>query len=112
MTEPKTEFIDATTLSDWLNAGDIALYDVREEDEFAQARIPGSTLVPLSRFDPAAIVAGPGERVVIHCRSGRRCGLAAERLRAAGDRRDLYRLQGGIIAWAQGGFPVEPGNGR
>jgi rhodanese-related sulfurtransferase len=38
--------------------------------------------------------------------------MAAERLRAAGDQRPLYRLQGGIIAWAQEGLPVEPGNGR
>lgn len=112
MTEPKTQFIDAATLDEWLREGDVALFDVREEDEFAQARIPGSTLVPLSHFDPASIVADAGDRVVLHCRSGRRCGLAAERLRAAGDRRPLYRLEGGIIAWAQGGFPVEPGNGR
>lgn len=112
MSEPKTEFIDSATLAEWLREGRIALYDVREEDEFAQARIPGSTLVPLSRFDPAAIVADAGERVVLHCRSGRRCGLAAERLRAEGDRRDLYRLQGGIIAWVQDGLPVEPGGNR
>ncbi|GHD53763.1 hypothetical protein GCM10017083_30510 [Thalassobaculum fulvum] len=112
MTEPKTQFIDPATLSDWLSQGGVALFDVREEDEFAQARIAGSTLVPLSRFDPAAIVAGPDDRIVLHCRSGRRCGMAAERLRAAGDSRPLYRLQGGIIAWAQEGLPVEPGNGR
>lgn len=109
MIEPKTEFIDAETLAGWLREGGVALYDVREEDEFAQARIPGSTLVPLSRFDPTAIVGGPQDRVVLHCRSGRRCGLAAEQLRSTGDRRPLYRLEGGIIAWAQGGLPVEPG---
>lgn len=109
MTEPKTQFIDPATLASWLQEGRIALYDVREDDEFAQARIAGSTLVPLSRFDPEAIVAANGERIVLHCRSGRRCGMAAEQLRAAGDRRDLYRLQGGIIAWAQAGLPMEPG---
>ena len=110
MTEPTTQFIDAATLDAWLREGRTALFDVREEDEFAQARIAGSRLVPLSRFDPAAIVAGEDERVVIHCRSGRRCGMAAERLRAAGDRRPLYRLEGGILAWAQSGHPVEPGD--
>lgn len=110
MTEAKTQFIDAATLDAWLREGRTALFDVREEDEFAQARIAGSRLVPLSRFDPAAIVAGADERIVIHCRSGRRCGMAAERLRAAGDRRPLYRLEGGILAWAQSGRPVEPGS--
>ncbi|MEQ8817310.1 MAG: rhodanese-like domain-containing protein [Thalassobaculum sp.] len=108
-TEPTTEFIDAVTLADWLREGRVALFDVREEDEFAQARIPGSRLVPLSRFDPTAIAAGPDDRIVLHCRSARRCGLAAEQLRATGDRRPLYRLEGGIIAWVQSGLPVEPG---
>lgn len=112
MTEPKTEFIDAETLAEWLNEGKVALFDVREDDEFAQARIAGSTLVPLSRFDPSAIVAPEDHRIVLHCRSARRCGLAAERLRAEGDRRDLYRLEGGIIAWVQSGLPVEPGDNR
>lgn len=110
MSELKTEFIDSATLATWLREGNTALFDVRETDEFAQARIPGSRLVPLSRFDPSAIVAGDGERIVIHCRSGRRCGMAAERLRAAGDRRPLFRLAGGILAWAQAGHPVEPGD--
>ena len=109
MTEPKTEFIDSATLESWLREGRTALFDVREEDEFGQARIPGSRLVPLSRFDPSAITAPEGDRIVIHCRSGRRCGMAAERLRAAGDRRPLYRLEGGILAWAQSGHPVNPG---
>src|SRR3546814_13389024 len=90
-------------ISDWSS-------DVCSSDLFAQARIAGSRLVPLSRFDPAAITADGGERIVIHCRSGRRCGLAAEQLRAAGDRRPLYRLEGGILAWAQSGRPVERGD--
>jgi len=109
MTDPATDFIDPATLDAWLREGRVALYDVREDSEFAQARIAGSTLVPLSLFDPAAIVGGPDDRVVLHCRSGQRCGLAAQRLRAAGDQRPLYRLQGGIIAWASAGFPIEPG---
>lgn len=110
MTEPNTVFIDSATLDAWLREGHTALFDVREPDEFAQARIPGSRLVPLSRFDPAAIVAAADDRIVIHCRSGRRCGMAAERLRAGGDRRPLYRLEGGILAWVQSGLPVEPGD--
>ncbi|EDP64842.1 Rhodanese-like protein [alpha proteobacterium BAL199] len=109
MTDSKTQFIDAVTLADWLNEGKTALFDVREEDEFAAARIAGSTLVPLSRFDPSAISAPDDHRIVLHCRSARRCGLAAEQLRLNGDRRDLYRLEGGIIAWVQSGLPVEPG---
>jgi rhodanese-related sulfurtransferase len=39
-----------------------------------------------------------------------RCGHAAQRLIENGETRQLYRLQGGIIAWAGSGHPVEPGN--
>ena len=44
--------IESSTLADWISADDVCLYDVREEYEFAKARIPGSILLPISIFDP------------------------------------------------------------
>ena len=107
---PMPEFIDADTLAQWLAEGAVDLIDVREEAEFAQARIPGSRLIPLSGFDPAATALADDRKVVLHCKSGVRCGHAAQRLIENGETRQLYRLQGGIIAWAGSGHPVEPGN--
>src|SRR3546814_16519218 len=103
MSGPKTEFIDPATLDTWLREGGTALFDVREEDEFAQARIAGSRLVPLSRFDPAASTDDGGARTVLHSSSGRRRGPAAEPLRAAGDRPALSRPGGGCPSWARAG---------
>lgn len=107
---PTPEFIDADTLAAWLADGTVDLIDVREEAEFAQARIPGSRLIPLSGFDPAAVDLPTDRKVVFHCKSGVRCGHAADRMIAAGENRQLYRLQGGIMGWHQSGHPVEPGN--
>jgi rhodanese-related sulfurtransferase len=106
---PTPEFIDADTLAQWMAEGDVDLIDVREEQEFAQARIPGSRLIPLSTFDPAAVELAGDKRTVFHCASGIRCGHASQRLVDAGEERQLYRLEGGIKAWVQGGHPWEPG---
>ncbi len=103
------EFIDADTLAAWLEDGSVDLIDVREEAEFAQARIPGSRLIPLSGFDPSAVELPADKKVVFHCKSGVRCGHAADRMIASGSDRQFYRLQGGIMAWFQSGHLVEPG---
>jgi len=103
------EFIDAETLAQWLADGSADLIDVREEPEFAQARIAGSRLVPLSTFDPTAVELPADRKVVFHCKSGVRCGHAAQKMIDSGETRPLYRLEGGIMAWVQAGHPVEPG---
>lgn len=99
--------IDAATLRDLLARNQAVVIDVREPDEHARERIPGSLLRPLSGFDPSEIPAPEdGRRIVLHCRSGTRSAEAASRLRAAG-RRDVVQLKGGIQAWKAAGGDVE-----
>ena len=101
--------IDPATLALWQQEDRVDLYDVREVPEFCHERIPASVLVPLSRFDPAAIAATPGRHLVLHCKSGVRCGIATRILRASGYNGPLFRLEGGILAWKSAGGNVEPG---
>lgn len=98
--------IDAATLRGMLDAGEAVLIDVREPDEHARERIAGSRLIPLSRFDPSAVTAARGGKVVLHCKGGRRSAEAAARLAGAG-REDVLSLKGGIDAWKSAGLPVE-----
>jgi rhodanese-related sulfurtransferase len=107
MSVPEISFVDPDTLAEWIDRGEATVFDVREQHEWDEARIPGATLVPLSEFDPAAIVAPDTSKIVLHCKSGVRCGMAAEQLAAAGVTRPLWRLQGGIMNWAQSGKPIE-----
>ncbi len=94
----------------WVAEGTAVIVDVREPGEYAQAHIPGSTLVPLSRFDPAAVPAvGPDQHLVIHCASGMRCAPASFALKAAGYSGDIHRLEGGIMAWYRAGGQIEAG---
>ena len=94
----------------WLRTGSATLIDVREPDEFARERIPGSILLPLSRFDPASVaaLARPGKRLVVHCKGGVRSANAAsmcQKLRESGI--PVFSLAGGIEAWKAESLPVE-----
>lgn len=83
------------------------LLDVRRQDEFAEARIPGSTLIVLDELQ-ARVGELPNDRqIVVHCKSGGRSARAAAWLRSNGF--DAVNLEGGIDEWAQQGLPVEPG---
>lgn len=106
MSSPEISFVDPDTLAEWIERGEATVFDVRERHEWDEARIPGATLVPLSDFDSSAIAAPDSSKIVLHCKSGVRCGMAAERLGAAGVTRPLWRLEGGILNWAQSGKPV------
>jgi rhodanese-related sulfurtransferase len=87
-------------LSDALKQKSCILIDVREPNEFASGRVPGSTNHPLSRFDPTKL---PKEKpVVLICRSGMRSGQALAKARAQG-RSDIRHYRGGVMGWASAG---------
>jgi rhodanese-related sulfurtransferase len=87
--------------------GSILLVDVREPNEYAAGRIPGSVLNPLQKFDPNALPHVSGKRVVLSCRSGKRSLTALELAHKAG--RDDVRAHypGGFQEWANAGEEVE-----
>ena len=106
----ETKMIDASTLADWIKSDTVDIYDVREVPEFSAERIPGSTLIPLSAFAPDAVDTGSSKHLVFHCKSGVRCGMASEIMRAAGYDSPIHRLEGGILAWKAAGGNTQPGN--
>jgi rhodanese-related sulfurtransferase len=93
-------------VADGLQQGRLLLVDVREPNETALERIPGSVLVPLSAFDPGDIPDPSGREVVFSCRSGRRSVTASL---AAQEQGFPYasHLAGGILAWKAAGFDTE-----
>ena len=100
-------FTDARTVADLMAKGQATLIDVREAQESAAERIPGSRLVSLSVFDPAKAQPDPGTRLVLYCAAGVRCGVAAQKLQATGYEGDILRLAGGIKGWRAEGLPTE-----
>jgi rhodanese-related sulfurtransferase len=106
MSNGKIQDIDCNTLADWLKKGEAFLVDVREAGEHAGARIAGSTLNPLSAFDPSACTPGEGQKLVLYCGSGMRSMKAGKMLLAAGGG-DAFNLVGGIQAWHKAGHPID-----
>lgn len=84
----------------------VELIDVREPYERAAGYIPGSRHVELGQLDEAAASLDEGRKVVFVCRVGARSAFATQAFRQAGY--DAYNLDGGILAWAQQGLPLEP----
>ena len=80
--------------------------DVREPEEFAQARIVGAQLIPLSEFAGRFGEIPKDQPVVLYCRSGARSAQAAAWLAAKGYA-NLFNLDGGIMAWYQAGLPLD-----
>ena len=104
------EDVSLEDLKKGLADGSIALVDVREANEWTAGRIPGATFNALSVFNPAALPAArPGQRVVLHCRSGKR-SITALGLAQAGGRDDVRaHFTGGMLEWAGAGEKVVTG---
>ena len=93
-------------LASRIKDGNVRLIDVRTDAEVAEGTIPGAEHIPLDRFDPAALDLSDGREVVLYCRSGRRSGIAGEKL-AAVTGGPVEHLEGGMLAWESAGQPVD-----
>jgi rhodanese-related sulfurtransferase len=90
-----------------LEAGEpLQLVDVREEPEFAAARLAGAQLIPLGALQKRAAELDRSRPLVLICRSGKRSGQARETLAQLGFN-NLASLTGGLAAWEAAGLPVE-----
>jgi rhodanese-related sulfurtransferase len=81
------------------------LIDVREPHERAAGHIPGSRHVPLAALADSAGELPADRPLVFQCLVGSRSAMAAFAFRRAGF--DAHNLDGGIVAWADHGLPVE-----
>lgn len=98
--------ISVDELADRLDAG-ARLVDVRELDEWLEARVPGVPLVVLSTVpDRVDELRGDGPLHII-CKSGGRSMQAAEFLAQHGI--DVVNVAGGTMAWLDSGRAAESG---
>lgn len=102
----KTPEIDVNEAQRRTESGSLLL-DVRERDEHAALRIPGTLLLPLSELADRVDELPQNQEIVIHCRSGKRSLQAADYLNERGF--TAVNVQGGILAWQEAGLPVEAG---
>jgi rhodanese-related sulfurtransferase len=84
------------------------LIDVREDDEYAAARVTGSLHIPMSAFVERIAEVPKDETVYIMCAAGVRSAQVTAFLSQQGY--DAVNVDGGLTAWQQAGLPVERGN--
>lgn len=97
--------ITANELQALQDRDQVILIDVREPNEFAAEHITGAINRPLSSFDPAALPAPDGMRIVLQCAGGKRSGMALEKCQVANHAIDTH-LGGGLAAWKAAGLPT------
>jgi rhodanese-related sulfurtransferase len=81
------------------------LIDVREDDEYAAARVAGSVHIPMSAFVARLAEVPKDETVYIMCAAGVRSAQVSAFLNQQGY--DAVNVDGGLTAWQQAGLPVE-----
>lgn len=103
--EPEAEKEDIPEITpqelfSWQDRGeDFKIIDVREPHEYEIANIDGE-LIPLGQITEQADRIPTDQKVVIHCRSGKRSADAIKALREQYGYDNLYNLKGGILAYA------------
>jgi rhodanese-related sulfurtransferase len=95
--------IEFEAFAEALDAGEVAVVDVREPHEFAAGHIPEAVNLPLSRFDPEELPSG--KPLVLICQAGGRSRDALNRTRASG-REDVRHYAGGMNGWRMRGGDV------
>lgn len=89
---------------------DFVLLDVREQDEWAQARIKGADYLGKGVIERDIEEEYPDteEEIVLYCGGGYRSALAADNLEKMGYH-NVKSLAGGFRSWTEAGYPIEKG---
>jgi rhodanese-related sulfurtransferase len=99
--------VDVAALEQALAAG-AALIDVREADEYAQARVPGAVLVPLSEFTARLGDIPSADTLYVICAKGGRSAQVVDYLGRTGV--TAVNVAGGTDAWIASGRAVDSGS--
>jgi rhodanese-related sulfurtransferase len=94
--------------ADDMRAEGATVVDVRNPDERAQKRIPGSIHIPLSEL-PARAAEVPEGRVLMVCAKGLRSAKAASIMEHLAGRSDVSSVAGGTDGWEAAGKPIDRG---
>ncbi|MCB1353312.1 MAG: rhodanese-like domain-containing protein [Rhodobacteraceae bacterium] len=87
-----------------LEAGEIALIDVRTPQEYMFEHIEGSLLMPMAFFRADRLPSQQGKRLVFHCGSGMRSEKVVRACLRAGIA-PVAHMAGGFGAWKEAGRP-------
>lgn len=99
--------VSAKQAKEWLESSQAILIDVREPAEYRSEHIGGAVLLPLAKVTASSLPEHEGKKLIFQCRSGKRGGMACDKLKDFGNGESIYNLDGGIMAWIEAGYGVE-----
>jgi phage shock protein E len=105
---PGVRVVPAADAAELLDQPGTFVLDIRTPPEVAQARLPGAVAIDYYAPDFAQRL-GELDRnatYVLYCRSGNRTSGARSLMNQLGFT-DVADVQGGIVAWANEGLPLE-----
>ncbi len=84
------------------------ILDVRTPREYEAGHIPGAVNIPHTELSGriSELESNRNEEIVVHCQSGARAGIAQSILSRAGFTK-IHELQGHMLQWKAGGYPIE-----
>jgi hydroxyacylglutathione hydrolase len=104
----RIELIDADALADRLeDSEDLIVLDVRDQDEFGAAHIPGALHIPYGQLIERLAELPRDRPIAAICSGGKRSGLAASLLQREGFTEVIHVARGGVATWRELGHPVE-----
>ena len=104
--------VDPREVHDLLSNGHrngTVLVDVREQNEFEEAHLPGAVHVPRGHLESRieGATGDKSQRVILYCASGNRSALAAKTLIDELGYEQAESMTGGITLWKDRGYDVE-----
>ncbi|HWK27845.1 MAG TPA: rhodanese-like domain-containing protein [Solirubrobacter sp.] len=85
----------------------LQIIDVRERDEWAAGRIPGSVHTPYHDIRTVPDGVDAQRPVAVICASGQRAAVGASLLQRFGARDVFHVVDGGVGTWERAGWPIE-----
>lgn len=105
---PGVRLVSPDEAAELLASPDTTVLDIRTPPEVAQARLPGAVAIDIMGPDFAQRVdtLDRDGHYLLYCRTGNRTSSARALMTQLGFR-DVADIDGGIIAWANAGLPLE-----
>ncbi len=99
--------LDSQAFASKISEPGVLILDVRTSAEFAAGHIEGAINIDVEgmQFESGIAELDKGATIAVYCQSGRRSGIAVDKMSEAGFT-SLFNLQTGIADWQANGFPV------
>jgi rhodanese-related sulfurtransferase len=99
------EDITSSQAKGLVDKGKVFLLDVRTPDEYRQAHLEGSVLIPMDQVERRLGEIPRDRPILVYCAVGSRSRTVARWLGRSGFRQ-VYNMKDGIVGWYRNGLPL------